>query len=380
MILILSLIIIFPLVKYVLKPLWEEKREESNKQEEVKIREISDAMLKQGIEEMEEEEFGEEDKQTVILETPSFDVSKVKEYQGEEIKKFEFRPETFEQFIGQAEAKNRALTIIKKAKRGIKTHLLVNGIKGHGKTTFVELLAKQLDAKLIEVVGKQVDEKNMVNFVNEINTSKEKYVIFFIDEFDSMDNKAIKVLNPIIESFKIGGKKIKPFIFAGATINKHELIKNNPDTLDRIPTHLKFDRYNAKEIATIIKQYQKQLYSGELFSQEVIDTISSNCKFNPRTSISLLEEFIVEQDIKKVLKNSNIVKDGLDKTDIAILEVLSQSRRATGANALAMRVGLSEKEYTREYEPFLVEYNYINRVPSRVITDKGRKFLEEING
>ncbi len=186
------------------------------------------------------------------------------------------------------------------------------------------------------------------------------------------------MLNPIIEQFSIVGKKIKPFIFCGATINKHILLTNNPDTLDRIATHIKFARYNSNEIATILTQYKKELYPNEEVSNEVIKIISQNCKFNPRTSIALLEDFIVEQDIQKVLKNKKIIKNGLTNIDIEILKTLNNTTRAIGANALAMKVKLSQKEYVTEFEPFLVEYDYINRVPSRIITEKGKQLLKEL--
>ena len=327
-------------------------------------------------EEVEEENKGEPLK--VEIKNAQFNTSRITPYKGEEIKKFEFRPQVWEQFIGQLEGKNKAKTIIKKAKRGIKCHFLVDGIKGHGKTTFVELLAKNLNAKLIERVGKQIDEDNLVDIMNEINTSTEKYVVFFIDEMETMDWKVIKILNPIIEQFKINNVRIKPFIFAGATINKHILITNNPDTLDRISTPIKFERYTAEDIEKIIKQYKEQLYPNEKVSNDIIKTISKNCKFNPRTSIALLEDYIVEQSIEKVLRNSKIIKEGLNEIDIEILKALNQSKRALGANALAQRVKLSQKEYITEFEPFLVEYGFVNRVPSRVITEKGKQLLKEI--
>ena len=321
---------------------------------------------------------GNTDIQKIQMVGGKIDTSRIIEYKGEELKVFEFRPQTWEQFIGQTEGKNKAKTIIKKAKREIRCHFLVDGIKGHGKTTFVELLAKSLNAKLIERVGKQLDEDSLVDIINEINTSKEKYVIFFLDEMDTTDWKVIKMLNPIIEQFKISNMKIKPFIFAGATINKHILITNNPDTLDRIPPshHIKFARYIAEDIEKIVKQYKEQLYPNEKVSDEVIRIISKNSKFNPRTSIAILEEFIVEQDIQKVLKNSKVIKNGLNELDIEVLRVLNKSKRPLGANALAMKCKLSQKEYISEFEPFLVEYGYVNRVPSRVITDKGKGLLE----
>ena len=198
----------------------------------------------------------EKEQLTAILKEPIFDSNKIIEYKGKEYKKFEFRPQNFNQFIGQKEAKEKAKVIIAQAKKNIKSHFILSALQGHGKTTYVELLAKQLNAKLIEVVGKQVDEDSLLNIINNINTSREDYIILFIDEIDSMNWKVIKILNPIIEQFKINGKNIKPFIFAGATINKHTLIKNNPDTLDRIGIHIKFVRYNIVEIATILKQYK----------------------------------------------------------------------------------------------------------------------------
>jgi Holliday junction resolvasome RuvABC ATP-dependent DNA helicase subunit len=267
---------------------------------------------------------------------------------------------------------------MKKVKKGIRSHFILSAIKGHGKTTYVELFAKTLGAKLIQRVGKQIDEEDLLNIVNEINTCPEKYVVFFCDEIDSMDWKVIKVLNPIIEQFKINGKRIKPFIFACATINKHILIKNNPDTLDRIPHHLQFTRYSIEDIATIIKQYKDQLYPDENVPENIITQIAQSCKFNPRTSISLLEDYIVEQNITKVLKNRHIIKNGLTNLDIKILKILNKSKRAMGSNALAMRVGLGERQYLREYEPFLVEFDYIARIPSRVITEKGKQVLKEI--
>lgn len=303
---------------------------------------------------------------------------KIIEYEGEEIKMFEFRPQTWGQFISQEFAKEQAKTIMKKAHKGIKCHYILSAIKGHGKTTFVELFAKSLGAKLIQRVGKQIDEDELLNIVNEINTSTEKFVVLFIDEIDSMDWKVIKILNPIIEQFKINNKRIKPFIFASATINKHLLVKNNPDTLDRISHHIQFTRYNQEDIAQIIAQYKNQLYPTEQVSNEVIQVISKNCKFNPRTSISLLEDYIVELDVNKVLKNRHIVEHGLTNLDIKILDILGQATRAMGANALATRVGLGESQYLREYEPFLVEFGYVARIPSRVITDKGKELLNTI--
>ena len=320
-----------------------------------------------------------ENPMAVTIKENTLDTARLKPYVGEIPRKFEFRPQTFKQFIGQEEAKERAKTILKKIRMGLRSHFLVDGIKGHGKTTYVKLIQKELGGKLIQHIGRQINEDNIIDILNEINSSESKHVIWFVDELDSMPTKAIKILNPIIEEFMLAGKKIKPFVFAGATINKHELIKNNPDTLDRMSFHIKFAKYNAEELMQILVQYHKQLYSDVSIAPEQLIQISQNCKFNPRTSISLLEEFVVEQDIAKVLKNNGIVKDGLTNIDMKILDALSQVKRM-GSNALAVKVGMGEKEYLVEYEPFLVEYGYINRVPNRIIAPKGLEILRQLKG
>ena len=88
--------------------------------------------------------------------------------------------------------------------------------------------------------------------------------------------------------------------------------------------------------------------------------------------------FIVEQDINKVLKNRRIYKGGLTELDIKVLRVLSKATRAIGANALSQKVGISQNQYLLEFEPFLTAYGFVDRTPSRVLGEEGKKFLEGI--
>lgn len=293
-------------------------------------------------------------------------------------KKFEFRPQTWEQFIGQPQAKERAKIITKQFERGMRSHIILTGLKGHGKTSYIELLAKQLDAKFIQRIGKQIDENTLIEVINEINTSDNPRTILFIDEIDSMSWKLLKIMNPIIESFQIAGKRIRPFIFACATINKSVLLKKNPDTLDRITHHINFSRYSTDDLCKIIHQYKNQLYPDINLNDEDVNEISLNCKYNPRTAINLLEVLVIEPDIKNVFANCRIIKDGLTDTDIKILNILSESKKPMGANAIATRCGIAEQEYIREYESFLYEFEYLQRTPSRSITDKGKDFLKSL--
>ena len=323
----------------------------------------------------------EEDEERTLkvkIDNNSFNVNRIKAYTGTISKKFEFRPQVFEEFISQNEAKDRIKIVIKQIKRGMKGHMFLSSMPGTGKTTFINIFAKELGAKVINRIGKMIEEEELLNIINEINASKEEHIVFFIDEIETCSPKILKILNPIIESFEIAGKAIKPFVFCCASINKHSLIKTNPDLLDRITNHISFKKYTKEDIIKIIKQYKKQLYKEEKVSEEVYETIADNGKFNPRISIPLLEKYITIKDIDKVLKCMRIVKDGLTEKDIEILKILNNSPKPMGENALAIKARLGKKEYALEFEPFLFQEDYINRVPSRIITEKGKKLLEEI--
>ncbi len=352
-------------VKFVAKPLLNEPSEVG-----IQVTEVTDKEETVPIQTNETEPLKVEIKEGQI------DVNKITEYKGEEIKKFEFRPYDFKTFIGQSEAKERAKIAIKKIDRGLRGHIFIDGRQGTGKTTFINILAKMLNARLITRVGKQIETDELTNIINEINTCPEKNVLFFCDEMDSMDKKVIKMLNPIIEEFSISGKKIKPFIFCGASIQKSTLLKNNPDTMDRIQIHLKFERYAVEELKQIINQYISQLFPDEKISKEDIDLVARNSKFTPRLAISLIEELLIVKNPLQVFKNWKIVKDGLTEIDVRILQVLSKLTRPIGSNALSQRCKLTELEYAREIEPFLCEEGYILRVPSRIISEKGNEFLK----
>lgn len=292
-------------------------------------------------------------------------------------KNFEFRPTKWSEFIGQDDAKERVKTIKAQFKRGMKAHICLSAIRGHGKSSFTKLLAKNMDLNLIERIGNTINVDSLVEIINEIN-SNEKQSLFFLDEVDTCSTEMIKMMNPIIESFEISGKAIKPFLFVCASINNFVLYKNNPDFLDRISHKITFTRYSLEELTTIIKQVKGQLYQNETVSDETFVTLANNSKFNPRTAIALLEYYIVNPNISSVLKTWTIVKNGLTNIDIQILEYLLSCSKPVGSNSIAMRCGLNPRQYEQEYEPFLYEFNYIDRVPSRIITPKGKELLESL--
>jgi Holliday junction DNA helicase RuvB len=301
-------------------------------------------------------------------------------YSGNGKVKGEFIPQKFDDFIGQEDSKEIAHTIIKGVKLNEYLHFMIDSKPGMGKTSMCNLIAKELNAEFIYTIGKQIEnDEDISNIVNRINNS-EKEVVLFIDELDTMEPKVLKIFNSIVQSFKYNDVDIKPFLFASATINKDEIINSNPDMLNRIHIHMRFENYSQEEMIKILQINCKEQYPNYKVVEEVLQKISLNCKYNPRIGLSLLKQYIIVQDVDKVFKNNGIIKDGLTKKDILILQVLAKATKPRGANVVASGAGLKEKEYCRIYEPYLYEYGYIDRVPSRIILDKGREILSKIGG
>jgi Holliday junction DNA helicase RuvB len=313
----------------------------------------------------------------VIIQPNKLDLSKIGGGNAVEVQKFECRPQTWGQFKGQKNAKAQAPIIVEFFKRGMPAHVLLTGLQGHGKTSYIELLAKSMGAHLIQRIGNTVTLETLPEIINEINASTDP-CIFFCDELDTMDSEIIKLLNPIVESFKISGKLINPFIFAGATINLDRITQRNSDFLDRIPFKIQFVRYTIDELKTIAKQVHDQLYKEAIINDEQLTRLAQNCKLNPRSIIHLLRYLVVDGDVDHVLKVNEIIKDGLTITDVKILEYLASCKRAIGANSIALKVSMRQRQYEVSFEPYLFEQGLILRTPQRMISDKGKEFLRSI--
>lgn len=317
--------------------------------------------------------------QEVVLKPDSLNLSNIPEYKGEGAKKFIFRPETLQQYIGQEHAKDIIKLNIKKIKSMKSVHFLISSTKGGvGKTTLAFIISKLLNANMIERIGADFDDPKQIESVLKIINSTEKYSVLFIDEIHNLSKiNAEKYFYRLMEDFTIQGKQIKPFTIIGATTDKDTIVKKMPPFITRFQVPIELKGYTIEELIILLKQYKNQMFELENVDAEIYDVIAKNCKFTPRIAISLLEDYIVENDINKVLKYHRIIKNGLTETDIKILKTLNSCGKPIGLENIANRVGTSKGNYRIIYEPFLTEMGYIITTPrGRIIGEEGKKILE----
>lgn len=309
-----------------------------------------------------------------------FSVGK-KEYASQEIspKKFNYRPQTLEHYIGQIRAKELVNINVKKALTIKPVHFIISGTRGHGKSTIAYIIANMLDYDISTYVAGSFTMENLKEFLIK-NADSTKPCILFIDEIHGLQKNIAEFMYPLLEDFllPIGNLRVKPFIFIGATTDKNILLKKFAPMVDRCGAQLNLEHYQIEDIKQILKQYNEQLYKQDI-PEEVYDLLGTNTRFNPRTSIAMFEDYLICKDIQKVLQAHRVIKDSLTTDDIIILKHLQEIGKPVGVETLAIIIQQTKADYTVLIEPFLLSQGYISRTArGRVITEKGSKLLEEI--
>jgi holliday junction DNA helicase RuvB len=293
----------------------------------------------------------------------------------EEVKKEDklFRPQSFDQYIGQEKAKALIKAYIEGTKKLNKTfpHVLIHGTAGCGKTTLARIIANELHKNFKEVIG--IDDPTWVcYFIQDLEGG-----VIFIDEIHKVKRSVCEELYPAMEDYRVDGEET-PFTLIGATTEIGEIIKTRKPFIDRFKIKIELEDYAASDIEKIIKQYKEKTFPAIELNENVYTVLSYNARVTPRTAISLLETTVyLGGDVEKALEASNIIYDGFTRKDLQVLEILVDYQTGAGLNTLISHLGTSEDNYLYELEPYLLKSGVLRRASKgRVITEKGKATLE----
>jgi len=290
--------------------------------------------------------------------------------------KFMFRPETFDDYISQDRAKDKAKLTIELISKGFAKHFLLMGNAGYGKTTLAGIIAKEMGLNFNVYVGSNFTIDTMNDFLVKQQDTKLANVLF-IDEIAELSKDVLTYMLPIIEDFKFNGLNIRKFILVGATTDTYVLSKRCQPFLDRIACKIYLEDYSAEDIIKLLKQYNNQVHQANV-SEADYDTISKNVRYTPRLAIALFDYYIATNgDLNRVLKMNRIIKEGLSDVDIRILKALeSANGKGVGEEYLSVIGNMTKAEYKQLTEPYLCRQGLIARGKSgRMITELGKKFL-----
>lgn len=312
------------------------------------------------------------------------------------------RPQTFADFPGQHEVKDKLKIFVGAAKgRGESLdHTLLSGPPGLGKTTLAKIIANDMGVDFKATSAPAIDKKGDLAAVL---TSLKPHSVLFIDEIHRLSRHVEEYLYTAMEDFYIdivtgdglGARSMKfqlsPFTLIGATTRAGLL---NAPFRDRFGIVERLHFYDKTSLQQILERDAKILNIAiePLGAEE----IARRSRGTPRVAIRLLKRvrdfaqvegdgLITQELANSALNKLGVDRFGLDPMDRRILQLIYEKYAGGPVGVETIAAALSEERDTIEevYEPFLLQEGFLQKTQrGRMITEfaKNQIFESTPNG
>ena len=308
----------------------------------------------------------------------------------EEQVEMSLRPQSLDQYLGQARVKKEMAVYIKAARQRDEAldHVLLYGPPGLGKTTLAFVIAHELGVHLKSTSGPAIEKAgDLVALLSELDPGD----VLFIDEIHRLPKPIEEVLYSAMEDFYVDimigeGETthavhvpLPPFTLIGATTLAGQLSAPLRDRFG-IVEHMQY--YTVDELEQIIQR------SGDVFhtsiAPEAAHELALRSRGTPRVANRLLkrvrdfaevkgEDTISLKTTEHALKQLQVDDEGLDLTDRKLLRTMIEGYGGgpVGIRTLAANVGEDIDTIESLYEPYLLQHGFILLTPrGRMATDK----------
>jgi Holliday junction DNA helicase RuvB len=291
------------------------------------------------------------------------------------------RPQGFDEFIGQPQAKANLRVFVEAARnRGdAMDHVLLFGPPGLGKTTLAQIIARELGVGFRATSGPVIAR---AGDLAALLTNLEPRDVLFIDEIHRLAPVVEEILYPAMEDYHLGiiiGEgpsarsvriDLSPFTLVGATTRAGLL---GTPLRDRFGIPVRLDFYAPEDLIRIVQRAAEKL--GAPITAEGAVEIAKRARGTPRVAVRLLrrvrdfadagEGTIDAKLADKALKRLEVDSDGLDMLDRRYLHALVEtySGGPVGVDTLAAALAEARDAIEDVIEPYLMQQGFVMRTP-----------------
>jgi len=265
-------------------------------------------------------------------------------------------------------------------------HVLVFGPPGLGKTTLANIIANELDVRILHTSGPVLERPGDLAA---ILTNLEANDVLFIDEIHRMSALVEEVLYPAMEDYQIdimtgegvSARSFKidlpPFTLVGATTRAGLL---TAPLRDRFGIVQRLEFYEVEDLAGIVARSARLL--NVTIDEQGCTEIARRSRGTPRIANRLLRRVRDFADIRadgtvnastadQALNLLNVDKLGLDSMDRRLLMAIIDKFSGGPVGIDNLGAALSEETGTLEevIEPYLIQQGLLMRTPrGRIVT------------
>lgn len=292
------------------------------------------------------------------------------------------RPQSLDEFTGQAEARANLKVFIEAAKGRAEAldHVLFVGPPGLGKTTLAQIMAKELGVNFRSTSGPVIAK---AGDLAALLTNLEDRDVLFIDEIHRLNPAVEEILYPAMEDFQLdliigegpAARSVKidlsRFTLVAATTRLGLLTTPLRDRFG-IPVRLQF--YTVEELELIVRRGARIMGLG--MTDDGALEIARRARGTPRIAGRLLRrvrdfaevakaEAVTQKIADEALTRLSVDSIGLDQLDRRYLDMIARNFGGGPVGIETIAAGLSEPRDAIEdiIEPYLIQQGFLQRTP-----------------